>query len=63
MGIQRENLCLNANLYTDFKFDANDMKIFLFFVETKFDINITDSEITRIQTVQKAIEFVEYKLN
>ncbi len=62
MGIQRNELTLSANLYSDFKFDSNDMNILLFFMETKFDIIIEDKEIKNIQTVEKAIEFVEYKL-
>lgn len=61
MGVHREELSLNTNLNSDLFFDSNDMNIFLFFLETKFKISITDPEIPQLQTVNNAISFIEEK--
>ncbi len=40
MGVPREQVALKANLYQDLGFDALDINILLFFIESRFDINI-----------------------
>lgn len=61
MGVDREDIDLNTNLNTDLFFDNDDMNIFLFFVETKFKIDVKDKEIMQLQTVNNTINFIEKK--
>lgn len=61
MGINRDDIELNTNLNTDLFFDNDDMNIFLFFIETKFKIDVNDNEIPQLQTVNNTINFIEKK--
>lgn len=61
MGIQRDDISLSTNINTDLFFDNDDMNIFLFFIETKFNINVADQEIPQLQTVNNTINFIEKK--
>lgn len=62
MGVHREEISLNTNLDTDLFFDNDDMNIFLFFIETKFKIDVTENEVMQLQTVNKAITYIEKKV-
>lgn len=62
MGVNREELSSNTNLNTDLFFDNNDMNIFLFFVETKFKINVSDKEAFQLQTIDNTVNFIERKV-
>lgn len=62
MGINREELSSTTNLNTDLFFDNNDMNIFLFFVETKFKINVSDKEAFQLKTVDNTVNFIEKKV-
>ncbi len=62
MGVHREELSLNTNINSDLFFDSTDMNIFLFFLETKFKIDISEPEIPQLQTVNNAINFIDKKV-
>lgn len=61
MGINRNELSSSTNLNTDLCFDNNDMNIFLFFVETRFKINVSDNEMFQLQTIDNTVNFIEKK--
>lgn len=62
MGVNREDIDLSTNLNTDLFFDKDDMNIFLFFVETKFKIDVADKEIMQLQTVKSTINYIDNKV-
>ena len=62
MGIPRGKVLLNTDLYYDLGFDNYDMNIFLFFLESKFNIKVNDIEIAKLTTIGNTLHFVEEKL-
>ncbi len=62
MGINRDELSSNTNLSTDLCFDNNDMNIFLFFLETRFQINVNDNEAMQLQTIDNTVNFIDNKI-
>lgn len=63
MGIHREEIDLNTSFSTDLFFDKNDMNIFLFFIETKFNIEVNDNEMVQLRTVNNTINFIDQKIS
>ncbi len=63
MGVSRNEINLSTSLQKDLCFDHFDMNIFLFFLESRFDINISEQEVPQLQTVANTLEFVQNKLN
>ncbi len=63
MGVPREQVALKTNLYKDLGFDASDINILLFFIESRFNININEKEIGRLVTIGHTINFVEEKID
>ncbi len=63
MGVPRDQVELKANLYKDLGFDASDINILLFFIESRFNININEKEIGNLVTIGHTINFVEEKLD
>ncbi len=59
MGVERNEISLNTSLSKDLCFDNFDMNIFLFFLESRFDININEEDVPKLQTVGKTLEFVK----
>ncbi|MBI9068829.1 MAG: acyl carrier protein [Salinivirgaceae bacterium] len=62
MGIPRSEVLLPARLSHDLGFDTFDMNIFLFFLEARFNIEIYDNDIPKLQTIDNTINFIEEKL-
>lgn len=62
MGVPRSQVQLRAQLTYDLGFDNFDMNIFLFYLESFFNIEITDNEIPKLQTISQTISFIEEKL-
>jgi acyl carrier protein len=63
MGIPRNEVSMKANLTNDYCFDSYDMNIFLFLLESNFNININDKELPQLQTVGTTVNFIEEKLD
>ncbi len=62
MGISRDELSSNTNLNTDLCFDNNDMNIFLFFLETRFQIDVADKDIMKLQTIDNTVNYIDNKI-
>lgn len=63
MGVPRELIHVKHNLNKDFGFDSLDMQLFLFFIESRFDINIKDNEIDRFSTVESTMNYLMVRTN
>lgn len=63
MNVPREELSLRAELTSDLGFDNFDMNIFLFLLESKFNIQIHDNEVNQLKTVGHTVHFIEEKLD
>lgn len=57
--------CLDnyASLSYDLAFDDFDYKIFLYFIETIFNIKITDTELVNFTTVDSSVKYLSTKQN
>lgn len=63
MGVSRNDLSLKTDLNKDLCFDSYDMNIFLFFLESRFNIAIADQDIPQLQTVEQTLEFVQHRIS
>ncbi len=63
MGVPRNEMNLQSNLYYDLCFDNFDMNILLFYLESKFDIEVNESDVACLTTIGKTLHFIEQKLN
>ncbi len=63
MGVPREQVSLKANLTNDLFFDNNDMNILLFFLESKFNININDGDLPQLKTIGQTLHYIEERLD
>lgn len=62
MGIPRTEMSMEADLHNDFNFDNFDMNIFLFFLESKFNIEVKDAEVNKLTTIEHTLHFIENKI-
>lgn len=63
MGVPRNEVSMKANLANDLCFDSYDMNIFLFLLESSFNISINDKDVPQLQTVGNTVHFIEEKLD
>lgn len=63
MGVSRTNVSLNNDLSNDLLFDKFDMNIFLFLIESIFNIEVNDNDVIRLTTVGHTLNFIEEKLD
>jgi len=62
MGVPRTEMSLQANLHNDLYFDNFDMNIFLFFLESKFNIEVNETDVNKLTTIEHTLHFIENKL-
>lgn len=62
MGAKRDEICLNAKLTNLIDFDDQEWLCFYFFLESKFNFNLTREEEKRLQTVASTLNVIENKL-
>lgn len=62
MGAKREEICLNAKLTNLIDFDDQEWLCFYFFLESKFNFNLTREEEKSLQTVASTLSIIESKL-
>ncbi len=58
-GVPREKIVEDATLQEELLVDELDLTCFLFLLETKFDLEIENSEIPALQSVGSTIEFLQ----
>ena len=63
MGVSRNNVSLNTDIFNDLLFDNYDMNIFLFLIESKFNIEVKDIDVVRLTTIGHTLHYIEEKLD
>lgn len=63
LGVNREEILPEAQFKNDLFFDDMDMTCFLFFVESKFNISISDEETNQLTTIGNSIKVVDRHLH
>jgi len=63
MGVKREEITTDTNLTTDLCFDDTDKLCFIFLVESRLNIELTNEEIKSIKTVDDIINFTSNELH
>jgi acyl carrier protein len=63
MGVSRNNVSLNTNILNDLLFDNYDMNIFLFLIESKFNIEVNENDVIKLTTIGHTLNFIEEKLD
>jgi len=58
-GVPREKIVEDATLKEELLVDEVDLTCFLFLLETKFDLEIQNSEIPALNSVSSTIEFLQ----
>jgi len=63
MGAKREEIELDSALKNLIYFDDQEWLCFLFFLESKFNLSLTEQDERKLQTVESTINTVQLKLN
>lgn len=63
LGVDRDEIQPETQFKNDLFFDDQDMTCFLFFVESKFNISISDEETGELTTIEKSIQVVDRHLH
>ncbi len=58
-GVPREKISEDATLREELLVDELDLTCFLFLLETKFEVEIENSELPMLQSVSSTIEFLQ----
>ncbi len=58
-GVPREKISEDATLREELLVDELDLTCFLFLLETKFEVEIENSELPMLQSVGSTIEFLQ----
>jgi acyl carrier protein len=59
MGAEQEEIKPETNLYSDLFFDETDTTCLLFFMESRFNIDVSDREANEMKTINDMLEIVE----
>lgn len=60
-GVPRDRIVEDASFSYDMMMDEVDMTCFLFYLETKFDLEIDNDSLNNIRSVKSTINFLEQK--
>ena len=63
LGVTREDIKPETQFKNDLFFDETDWTCFMFFVESKFNIAISDEEQVQFQTIGNSINIVNKHLH
>lgn len=58
-GVPRDRIVEDASFSYDMMMDEVDMTCFLFYLETKFDLEIDNDSLNNIRSVKSTINFLE----
>jgi len=58
MGAEQEEIKPETNFYSDLFFDKTDITCLLFFMESRFNIDVNDQEAEGMKTVNDMLEIV-----
>lgn len=57
-GVRKENISLEADFQEDLHFDTTDWKIFTYYLENIFKVNIEDDSIKNLHSVNDTIKLL-----
>lgn len=60
-GINPSNINSNSSFTKDLQLDSLDMVEVVMLIETEFDIEVSDSEAAKMQTISDAVEYIKNK--
>lgn len=63
LGVDRDEIKPETQFQNDLFFDEIDWNCFLFFVESKFDISISNEEEVQLQTIGNSIDIIDRHLH
>ncbi len=63
LGVGREDIKPETQFKNDLFFDDIDWNCFLFFVESKFNIAISDEEQLQLRTIENSIDVIDRHLH
>ena len=63
MGVKRDEITTDTNLTTDLCFDETEKLCFIFLVESRLNIELTNDEIKNIKTVNDIINIASEELH
>ncbi|QCI21647.1 acyl carrier protein [Buchnera aphidicola (Hyadaphis tataricae)] len=63
LDIEEKKVFKNSSLIEDLGADSLDIVELIMALEEEFDIEISDEEAEKINTINNAIEYIQYRLN
>jgi acyl carrier protein len=57
-GVRKENISLDATFEEDLHFDTTDWKIFTYYLESIFKVNIEDESISKMSSVNDTLKLL-----
>jgi acyl carrier protein len=63
LGVNRDEIKPETQFQNDLFFDEIDWNCFLFFVESKFNISISNDEEGQLQTIENSIDIIDRHLH
>lgn len=57
-GVRKESISLDANFEEDLHFDTTDWKIFTYYLESIFKVNIEDESISKMSSVNDTLKLL-----
>lgn len=63
LGVNRDDIRPETQFQNDLFFDDTDWNCFLFFVESKFNISISNEEEIQLQTIGNSIDIIDRHLH
>ncbi len=58
-GVPKSRISEDANFRDELFVDDLDMNCFLFYLETKFDLNIKNDEVVQLTSVRSTIDYLQ----
>ena len=62
-GIKRERIIPYMSFFDDLKFDDFDWKLFLYRIESRFNISVDENELLQLATIENTINYVSKRIN
>ncbi|WP_026473331.1 acyl carrier protein [Alkaliflexus imshenetskii] len=60
-GVPRERIVVEANFSNDLLMDEVDMTCFLFYLETKFNVDIDTATLPKIHSIKSTIDYLQQR--
>jgi acyl carrier protein len=58
-GVRREDISLEASFQNDLHFDTTDWKIFIYYLENIFKVNLEDESLKKLKCVNDTLRLIK----